>query len=34
MAKKITLQPKPPKPPKQNKHVGTRPNDRNGKKAK
>ena len=31
MTKKITLQPKPPK---QKKHVGTRPNDRNGKKAK
>ena len=33
MAKKIVIQPKPTTP-KQNKHVGTRPNDRNGKKAK
>ena len=33
MAKKITIQPKPTTP-KPTKHVGTRPNDRGGKKAK
>ena len=32
MAKKITIQ--QPTPPKPTKHVGTRPNDRNGKKTK
>lgn len=34
MAKKIVIQQPKQTTPKQNKHVGTRPNDRNGKKSK